>query len=148
MLMKIAIIGAGPAGLFAAIEASTSGEVDLYEKKPRPGRKFLITGAGQCNLTHRGDPADFLPHYRGNSRFLRNSLYGFPPQALLAFFEERGIPFASTPEGKFFPKDRKAVSLLGVLEQELENRVVKAYYNAPVESLEKEGDSFVIRSPR
>ncbi|NLB00054.1 MAG: FAD-binding protein, partial [Methanomicrobiales archaeon] len=60
----IAIIGGGPAGLFCALRAAGTGRsVIVFEKKPAPGRKLLITGSGQCNITHDGEVTDFLSRY-------------------------------------------------------------------------------------
>ena len=53
---RVVVIGGGPAGLFAAERLRAAGlEVDLYEAKGSPGRKFLIAGKGGLNLTH-SDP--------------------------------------------------------------------------------------------
>lgn len=51
--MKIAIVGAGPAGIMAAIQASCGqNEVVLFEQNSRIGKKLLVTGSGRCNLTN------------------------------------------------------------------------------------------------
>ena len=85
-MISVAIVGAGPAGLSAAISAAETARaqgiptnVVIFEKNPEPGRKLLLTGSGQCNLTNHGsesgfgDPEQFLSHYgsREQSRFLR-----------------------------------------------------------------------------
>ncbi|HRJ69508.1 MAG TPA: NAD(P)/FAD-dependent oxidoreductase, partial [Beijerinckiaceae bacterium] len=50
---RIAIVGAGPAGLIAAERLSAAGcAVTVYERMPSPGRKFLLAGRGGLNLTH------------------------------------------------------------------------------------------------
>ena len=53
--MRIAIIGAGAAGMAAAIEAAASGnnQILLFERQARVGRKLLATGNGRCNLSNR-----------------------------------------------------------------------------------------------
>jgi len=61
MKEKIIIIGAGPAGLFAAIHAAgIDNEVIVLEKNAEPGKKLLISGSGQCNLTHSGELRTYL----------------------------------------------------------------------------------------
>ena len=100
----MAIIGGGPAGFSAALAAADllnrqnrAGTVEILvlEKMKRPGRKLLLTGAGQCNLTRREEPGAFLDRYGGSGkqgRFLKRALYAYPPAELIRFFEERGVP--------------------------------------------------------
>ncbi len=123
-----AVIGAGPAGLFAALrlkaalrDSGRSEDVRILERRDRPARKLLLSGSGQCNLTHEGSAEEFLRHYAGGSkpgqaaRFLKPALYGFDNGALLAWFQARGLEFECTEAGKYFPRDRRAASVLGVL---------------------------------
>ena len=67
---ELIIIGGGAAGLYAgaaslaAKNSKDSGSALLIiERSREPGKKLLITGSGQCNLTHSGPIKDFLPHY-------------------------------------------------------------------------------------
>jgi predicted Rossmann fold flavoprotein len=127
MTPPILVIGAGPAGLFGAIRlAARHGgkNVTLLERMPKPGRKLLASGSGQCNITHTGSVEEFLTHYGCAStlaktgaagRFLRPSLYAFPNHALLEWFENRGIQFVTEENGKTFPADRRASTILNIL---------------------------------
>ena len=68
----VVIIGGGPAGLFCGLQAAGAGRrVIVLEKKSACGRKLLITGTGQCNLTHGGAVTEFLSHYGDHGTFLR-----------------------------------------------------------------------------
>lgn len=61
-----AIIGGGPAGLLAAQRLSGAGvKVDVYERMPTPGLKFLIAGRGGLNLTHSEPAERFKTRYGG-----------------------------------------------------------------------------------
>ncbi|MDR1316009.1 MAG: aminoacetone oxidase family FAD-binding enzyme [Spirochaetales bacterium] len=111
--MRIAIIGGGPAGLMAA--ACLGGAAGVFERGGRPGRKLLLSGGGQCNITHSGGVGDFLPCYGGNGRFLKAALYAFPPEALLGFFRGRGLDFIVREDGKIFPKTLNSASVLEAL---------------------------------
>ncbi|HJK07396.1 MAG TPA: NAD(P)/FAD-dependent oxidoreductase, partial [Methanocorpusculum sp.] len=71
------IIGAGPAGLFCASLLAPA-RVLVLEKMVLPGRKLLIAGSGQCNITHTGDVKDFVSHYGERGAFLRPALMAFP----------------------------------------------------------------------
>ena len=68
MTKKVAIVGAGPAGLMAADVLSGAGfEVHLFDAMPSIGRKFLLAGKGGLNLTH-SEPADLFASRYGQRR--------------------------------------------------------------------------------
>jgi predicted Rossmann fold flavoprotein len=120
------IIGGGPAGLFCALQAAGNNRrVLVVEKMPSCGRKLLITGSGQCNLTHEGDIAEFFSHYGDHGQFLRPALRGFTNRELVAFFEQHGLPMSVDPGGKIFPATRRASDVLAVLLSECRMRGVE-----------------------
>ncbi|ADQ14935.1 NAD(P)/FAD-dependent oxidoreductase [Halanaerobium hydrogeniformans] len=136
MKVDLIIIGAGPAGLFTAIQAASKNKnILILEKKPTPAKKLLITGSGQCNLTQAGDISDFFAHYGENSDFLKGSLYSFDNLALLRFFRKRGIEFETREGSKIFPKSGKAKDILEVLVKEIKNLGIKIKYNQQVKEL-------------
>ncbi|MFW5982258.1 MAG: NAD(P)/FAD-dependent oxidoreductase [Halanaerobiaceae bacterium] len=137
MKADIIIIGAGPAGLFTAIQASkTNHKTIILEKNPEAGKKLLITGAGQCNLTQEGNIKDFLDHYGENYRFLRQALYTFPNKELIEFFQHKGIKFTTTNEGKIFPASLKAADILDVLLQECKDKKIDIKYSQAVKDVQ------------
>lgn len=111
------IIGAGPAGLFAAARTEAQpGRVLVLEKQPEPGRKLLLTGSGQCNFTHAGPIRNFLNAYGEHGAFLKKSLLGFTNEDSIAFFRARGIEAMTVAEtGKIFPRSRRASDILNAL---------------------------------
>ena len=112
----VIIIGGGPAGLFCAAEAAGAGQrVLLLEKMPLCGKKLLITGSGQCNLTHDGDISDFFSKYGDHGPFLRPSLRKFSNHDLMKWFTERGLALDTDESGKVFPQSRRASDVLSVL---------------------------------
>ena len=139
------VVGAGPAGLFCAAQASGGGrKVLVLEKKRTPGRKLLISGSGRCNITHDGDIRAFLDHYAGAGRFLRPSLLGFTNLDLVAFFEERGLPMITLEGGKVFPATQRSRDVLAVLLAEGEARGVEIAGGKTVTSIEKSEDEFLV----
>ncbi len=148
----IIIIGAGPAGLFSAIQAGRGDKnIIILEKNSQAGKKLLITGSGQCNLTHTGEVRDFLDHYGDNTdkKFLRSLLYSFSSRDLLNFFRKKGITFTFTDEGKFFPASRKAEDILNVLLDECRENNIQIQYNSPAENIDfcEDKDQFYIKTP-
>lgn len=118
-LYDIAIVGAGAAGLTAAIGAAE--RVKLAGRSPRivlldasrfVGTKILAAGGGRCNVTH--DPV--LPDdYNGPRHIIRNVLAGFNVAATVAWFESLGVPLKREETGKLFPVTDRARTVLDAL---------------------------------
>ena len=141
----IAIIGGGPAGLFCALQAAGAGRnVIVFEKKPAPGRKLLITGSGQCNVTHDGEIAEFFSRYGDHGAFLRPALMNFTNRDLIRFFADRGLRMETEPGGKVFPGTRKSADLLAVLLAECAARGVEIRCGDPVREVGRESGGFFV----
>ncbi len=103
------IIGAGPAGLTAAIASARRGrETILLEKNSRPGRKLYISGKGRCNLTNNCSVQTVIDNTPTNGRFLYSALTAFPPQALMEMMEQGGLPLKTERGNRVFPVSDKA----------------------------------------
>ena len=74
-MSRVIVIGAGPAGMMAAIEAGKKHEVILLDGNDRIGKKLFITGKGRCNVTNAKDISEFFQFIPGNPYFLYSSLY-------------------------------------------------------------------------
>ncbi len=117
MLYDIIIVGAGAAGLFAAANIKLSGSQKglIINKAARPGMKLLMSGAGQCNLTHAGDIRDHITHYGNNGKKIRSILYNFSNSDTCDWFNEHRLPLTIRNDGKVFPKSMDANDVLKVL---------------------------------
>lgn len=109
----IAIIGAGPAGLFAAELLSAAGQrVVVYERMPSVARKFLMAGRGGLNLTH-SEPFDrFIKRYGEAASQLLPILQALPPTELIAWANALGQETFVGSSGRVFPTAMKASPLL------------------------------------
>ena len=144
----LTVIGAGPAGLFCAIQACAPGcRVLLLEKMDEPGKKLLLSGTGQCNLTHAGEMRDFLSHYGDHGKWIKPSLFSFTNKALLAFFEERGLPMQAEENGKVFPQSRLSSDVLAVLLKECKSKGVEIRCGEPVTGITRNNGGFEIITP-
>ena len=112
-MTRVAVIGAGPAGLIAAETLAAAGcAVTVFDQMPSVARKFLMAGRGGLNLTH-AEPLDaFLGRYRPPSPLLLDAVRAFPPAALIAWCEGLGIETFVGSSGRVFPKTMKASPLL------------------------------------
>lgn len=109
----VAIVGAGPAGLFAAERLAAAGAaVTVYDRMPSPARKLLLAGRGGLNLTH-SEPRDaFIGRYPALPPRVSAALDAFPPAALRAWAEGLGEPTFVGTSGRVFPRAFKASPLV------------------------------------
>ena len=116
MRADVMVIGGGAAGCMAAITAAEQGRrVLLLERNPKLGRKLYITGKGRCNLTNRCTPEEVLRHTPRNGKFLYSVMSAFPPEAVMAFFEEMGVPLKTERGDRVFPVSDRAADVVDAL---------------------------------
>lgn len=109
----VAIIGAGPAGLFVAERLAGAGlSVAIYEQMPSPARKLLMAGRGGLNLTHSEPLGRFLKRYHPAEPRLLDAISAFPPESLVAWAEGLGIATFKGSSGRIFPRAMKASPLV------------------------------------
>ena len=115
MRKKVGIIGGGPAGLMAAIEASKHHDVIVFEANNNCGKKLLITGNGRCNVTNNKNIKEFLQACNNNSKFLYNALNQFGPKEIISFFENSGVRLKEEKDNRIFPQSNKSSDILKAL---------------------------------
>ena len=113
----VAIIGGGPAGLFAAgIAAKKGARVVLIEKNSSVGEKLLIAGKGRCNITNaEEDIGTFISRYGNNGKFLYSAFSQFSAMDTVSFFNSRGISTVTERGGRIFPENGDASLILKCL---------------------------------
>ncbi len=111
-----AILGAGAAGLMAAIHAAERGRrVVLLEKSRKPGVKILMSGGTRCNITHDCDNRGIVAAFGPNGKFLHSALAAFGVREAVAFFEGEGVATKVEDTGKIFPVSDRALDVLNAL---------------------------------
>ena len=142
--MDIIVIGAGPAGLTAAIAAAQQGSrVLILEKNDIAGKKLLISGAGRCNLTNDRPIPEFLSRYGGKDRFVKPALFNFDNRELIRFFEQRGIRFVTLGNNKIFPRSERSRDILDALLEAAYEAGVNIRFRNRVKAIRAEGTSTV-----
>ncbi len=134
----LVIVGGGAAGMFAAAVAAAQGaRVLLLEKNERNGKKLAITGKGRCNVTNASPAEEVLKNVPRNSRFLFSAVYGFPPERVMAFFEDAGCPLKVERGNRVFPTSDRSADVIAALERLL-RRYGVARERATVTAIETE----------
>lgn len=125
-MKKVIVIGAGAAGMMAAVAAADNGaEVIILEKMPKVGRKLLITGKGRCNVTNSGDMQTFIKNMPGNGSFLYSALHAFSNQDMIDFLAKYNVPTKCERGGRIFPVSDKAIDVVDAFIRALANHKVK-----------------------
>src|SRR6202171_2057903 len=117
----VVVIGAGAAGLMAALRAAERGKRTLLVGKNRnPGVNILMSRGTRCNITQSTDNRGIVAAYGPPGRFLHSALAAFGVQDTIAFFEAEGVATKVEETGKIFPVSNKAADVLDALLRRLQ----------------------------
>jgi len=139
------IIGAGAAGLCAAITAARAGQrVTLLEQNNKIAKKILVSGNGKCNIDNR-----FIEVKRFHSQdphFIEEVLEGYNFEVVEKFFTSIGLELIEGKEGKMFPLSLQASSVVELLEYEAKRVGVQIICDCAVTSIDKNSDTFTVET--
>jgi predicted Rossmann fold flavoprotein len=140
----VLILGAGGAGLMAAITAAVRGKrVKVLDHAPKPGGKILVSGGGRCNFTNLGVDAS---HYRSqNPHFVKSALARYTPADFITLVQKHGIRFHEKKLGQLFC-DGSAKQILDMLLKECLDLRVELALGAKVESVAKDATGFQVKA--
>lgn len=145
----VAVIGAGAAGLAAAIftcRAHPHLRVAVLDGAARPGAKILVSGGSRCNVTNSVvTDRDF---WGGRRTVVRRVLQALPVRETVRFFDEIGVPLHEEPGGKLFPDSNRSRDVLEALLRELTRSGARLMPGTRVTALRKAGDGFLIATSR
>ncbi len=136
---NVIVIGAGAAGMMAAIIAAENGaSVTILEKMPRVGKKLLITGKGRCNITNIADIKELIKNMHGNGSFLYSSFHNFSNNDLIDFFENLGVKTKVERGGRVFPESDKAIDVVDALLRKMDSLEIRILKDVAVKNIIKE----------
>ena len=136
-MSKVAVVGGGAAGMFAAIFAAKNGnEVHLFEKNEKLGKKIFITGKGRCNVTNAADIETLLANVRANPKFLYSAFYGCSNDMVMDFFEKEGCRLKVERGDRVFPLSDHSSDIIATLERAMKREGVKIHLHHEVKFLD------------
>ncbi|MBP5742300.1 MAG: aminoacetone oxidase family FAD-binding enzyme [Paludibacteraceae bacterium] len=141
---KIAIIGAGAAGCFCAVNiAEMSDEMDVcvFEAATRPMHKLSLTGGGRCNITNPFDEVDSLAEvYPRGHRLLKSLFYSLDNERTAQWFENHGIRLYAQDDNRIFPQSDDAMEVVDRLAELMAEHNVRLTTNSKVTAINKHDD--------
>jgi predicted Rossmann fold flavoprotein len=145
----IAIVGAGAAGLAAAIfarRAAPARSVALLDGASKPGAKILVSGGGRCNVTNSAvTENDF---WGGKRTIVRRVLRALPVADTIAFFAGLGLPLHEEAGGKLFPDSNQARDVLTALFSGLADAGGRLHSGTRVQAITRTDDGFALETSR
>ena len=135
-MSNIVVIGAGPAGMMAAIVAAKAGhQVTLLEKNEKIGKKLFITGKGRCNVTNACEVEGLFSNVMEHDKFLYSAIYGFDNQSVMQFFENAGCKLKVERGQRVFPESDHSSDVIRALDTQLKLAGVNLLLNREVDSV-------------
>lgn len=136
------VIGAGAAGLMAAISAARRGrKVLLLEQLSHIGAKLKATGGGRCNLSNTLSNEAFMERFGREGRFMTPALEAFNHQDLIAFFESIGVQ-SHAPDGhRIFPITHDSSTIITAFEKEVQKLGITLLCSQKVNDIHRQNES-------
>jgi len=142
---QVGIVGAGPAGMMAALEAAKRGaRVLLFDRNQIVGRKLLVTGNGRCNLTNVHVAPD--RYTCADPAFLEGALGAFGRQHLLAVLHELGVLTYATPDGWTYPLSNSAAAVVDLFAAALDQAGVDVHLQTKISAIRRTRGRFLLQA--
>ncbi|MCF6361184.1 MAG: NAD(P)/FAD-dependent oxidoreductase [Cyclobacteriaceae bacterium] len=142
--MKVAIIGGGAAGFFAAIRAKENypeADVVIIEKSSKLLSKVKVSGGGRCNVTNGCKSIKQLAEgYPRGGKALKKAFGRFSNRSTMEWFESRGVPLYVQDDNRAFPTTNDSQTIIDCLLREVDKLGVKIILNRGVKGISLKGD--------
>ena len=143
--VKLAIIGGGAAGMFAAaVAAERRIPCVLIERKARLGSKVLMTANGRCNFTKDISADQFLKDVGEAKDFVAAAIRECPPRKIISGFKSLNVPLRRMADGRMFPADGKAATIVHAFGDLLRDSEMPILTNCPVTGIQPQKNGFIV----
>ncbi|MEN9408255.1 MAG: hypothetical protein RL216_229 [Pseudomonadota bacterium] len=142
----VIVLGAGAAGMFAAIEAGRRGRrVLVVDHAKAAGEKIRISGGGRCNFTNTGiAPERFLSK---NPRFALSALRRYTAADFIARVDAAGIAWHEKTLGQLFC-DGPATQIIAMLLREMAQAGVGLWLGCTLGEVRRVAGGFEVETAR
>ncbi len=148
MPIKVAVIGGGAAGFFAAISCKQhhrDAQVTILEKSDKLLSKVKISGGGRCNVTHACfTNSQLVKFYPRGEKQLRKLFNHFSTGDTVDWFESRGVKLKAEADNRMFPVTDNSQTIIDCLFSEAKKRAVSIKKKSPVTTIRKSEEGFVL----
>jgi len=142
--MKVAVIGGGAAGFYAAIcckEFHPKASVTIYEKTTKILSKVKISGGGRCNVTHDAKyPSDLAKNYPRGGKQLKKHFKSFNNHHIVDWFEGRGVALKVEPDGRMFPITDSSQTIIDTFMREVNKLGIEIKMKSALTRIERRDD--------
>jgi predicted Rossmann fold flavoprotein len=141
--MKVAVIGGGAAGFFAAIHAKENhpnATVSIYEKSQKVLAKVKVSGGGRCNVTNGTDSiTELTKGYPRGEKQLKRAFSIFNNHDTQGWFEKRGVNLYTQPDNRVFPCSNDSQAIIDCLINETKRLGIQIRTGVGVSRIEPTG---------
>lgn len=135
-MYDVIVIGAGAAGMTAAVFCAKGGKKTLLiEKNEKPGKKLYITGKGRCNITSSCDEEKLFNGVVANPKFLYSAFSQFSNKDMVEFLKASGLETVAEQGERIFPKSGKSSDVIKVFTSLLNKYDVEIMLNTEVKNI-------------
>jgi predicted Rossmann fold flavoprotein len=148
--LKIAVIGGGASGFFAAIHAAGKGrEITIFEKSPKLLSKVKISGGGRCNVTHRPlEISKLIKNYPRGEKFLKKIFSKFKSEDTIEWFESRGVKLKIEQDGRMFPTSDDSQSIIDAILNETNKLKIQILTSHGIKSISSESNAYLLETEK
>ncbi len=147
-MKRVAVIGGGAAGFFAALSASEhepSCAVVLFEKSDKVLAKVKVSGGGRCNVTNATfKTGQLIKNYPRGSKPLRKTFPQFETQDTVDWFTSRGVKLKTESDGRMFPASDSSQSIIDCLMAQVHKAGIEIRMRTPVKSITPQDDGILV----
>ena len=145
-MTKVAIIGAGAAGLTAAIATMKKGvEIHLFDKNKKVGKKLSVTGNGRCNYWNENQE---LKNYHTNSNTSLETFITLSDEKEVEYFFQKLGVVPRIKNGYYYPYSNQAESIRRILEEKVKSENAILHMEEEVEKLDPKDQGFIITTSK